>query len=300
MFSYKFRLGYTGIFIRSDSEIRIFNNNLYRNFIKSSIDTDVSLTFKSIDSLPEIRSEKLGVAEKNLLLTTIGFHHRWLENNYINLPEIAKCLNKPDMCQMEFAWNRIMIRNYDLKKIYYFYSADRQSYFSDEVFHAMYRNILAPFSLLFSMLIIHGAGIILKNKTALFLAPDEGGKTTLVKKFNKKLLLSDDQLCILKEQTKFQVFSTPFGRMSNPLLHGELGGIFWIEKSEKFGLEPCSKRKIFKFIWDEHIHIWMVLPKVMRLEAFNLLNEMINYAPVYRLFVPKNYVDWDAIAAVMK
>lgn len=204
------------------------------------------------------------------------------------------------MVQIELTWNRIIVRDFAHRELNLFYPIEKKKDFSDPIFRAGYRNLIASTLPVFSAVLIHGAGIIKNGKTAIFLAPDEGGKTTVVTKLNQNIILSDDQILIKMEKDKINVYSTPFGTLGNSLQKGELGGIFYLKKSNKFQLLPMSKSDLIKFLWNEHKLIWFDLPKKLRSLAFNLITDFCYYAPVYKMKFPKDYVDWDAIDRAMK
>lgn len=64
-------------------------------------------------------------------------------------------------------------------------------------------------------IILHGSGIILKEKGFLFVGHSDAGKTTLVKIFNHHArILNDDRMIVRKEDGGFYLYGTPW--------HGEL------------------------------------------------------------------------------
>ena len=66
-----------------------------------------------------------------------------------------------------------------------------------------------------SGIILHGSGIILKEKGYLFVGHSDAGKTTLVKTFRHHAkILNDDRMIVKKEDGRFYLYGTPW--------HGEL------------------------------------------------------------------------------
>jgi len=64
-------------------------------------------------------------------------------------------------------------------------------------------------------IILHGSGIILKEKGYLFVGHSDAGKTTLVKIFHHHAkILNDDRMIVRKEDGRFYLYGTPW--------HGEL------------------------------------------------------------------------------
>jgi hypothetical protein len=154
----------------------------------------------------------------------------------------------------------------------------------------------ATFLPLFSATMLHSAGVTLGNKVAIFLAPDEGGKTTVAKQSPlTSTVLCDDQVVLRKEENAFMAYGSPWGMISDAHQAKPLGGFFLIEHAENFELIPVKPRLIFDYLWREHEHYRYFLPKHLRLQAFNLLYEVCHVVPCYQMRFPKDYVNWDII-----
>ena len=148
---------------------------------------------------------------------------------------------------------------------------------------------------------IHSSAIILEKKAILFIAPGEGGKTTIVELLQEKYpIITDDQNIIRKEDDKYYCYGTPWGVYTNKSAKAEIGGIFLIEKSDKFKLTPLNSNFIFAFLCREHYANFTYLRDEGRKKYFGLLSDICSKFPVYKLQFPKDYIDPDAIAAVMK
>jgi len=64
-------------------------------------------------------------------------------------------------------------------------------------------------------IILHGSGLVLKEKGYLFVGHSDAGKTTLVKTFRHHAkILNDDRMIVRKEEGRFYLYGTPW--------HGEL------------------------------------------------------------------------------
>ncbi len=72
-----------------------------------------------------------------------------------------------------------------------------------------------------------------------------------------------------------------------------------LEKARDFDLIPVKAADILQFLWNEHMHLWFVLPKSLRVRAFEILANACRQAQVFRMRFPKDYVDWGAIDAAM-
>jgi len=303
--SYFFKIGNVNFSIFSDVHLKALNTYKYRKYQIDKNNSQFDLFFEELkEERCEDCSYKLSFQDKTRLSDSVGWAKYWSKYKVIDFKQIASklklCIQHPYMNQIGFSFNRIIIRNFLLKKIYYIYPNEKKPIFSDLAFHAMYRNLIAPFFLLYSSAILHGAAVNIGGKIAVFIAPDEGGKTTVVTKFNQNKILSDDQILIKMEKDRINVYSTPFGTLGNSLQKGELGGIFYLKKSNKFQLLPMSKTDLIKFLWNEHKLTWVTLPKKLRFVAFNLITDFCYYAPIYKMEFPIDYIDWDEIDKVMK
>jgi hypothetical protein len=161
-------------------------------------------------------------------------------------------------------------------------------------------NLLVPFLPQFAGLMVHCAGIIRGDRAALFLAPDSGGKSTVLKRAIDGFILSDDQVILRKEGTEFIAHATPLGLMTSGPGSARLGGIFILHKADHFALEPLSPLELVRKFWQDPGNLSRLIPKSLKLGAFDLFYDICHHVPVYRMSFPKHYVDWDAIDSAMK
>jgi hypothetical protein len=161
------------------------------------------------------------------------------------------------------------------------------------------RQVFATFLPSFSALMVHCAGLIRHGRAALFLAPDEGGKTTVLRLAPDGHLLNDDQVIVRQEGNGFVAHGTPLGRLTDGPVHARLGGLFVLEKAPCFELVPLSPARLVETYWNEHLNYTFFLPRDLKLRAFDLAYEMCHRVPVYRMRFPKDHVDWYAIDAAL-
>jgi hypothetical protein len=161
------------------------------------------------------------------------------------------------------------------------------------------RQVFATFLPQFSALVVHCAGLIRHGRAALFLAPDGGGKTTVLNLAPDGHLLNDDQVVVRQEGDGFIAHGTPFGSMTDGPVQARLGGLFVLEKAPRFELVLLQPANLVKDYWEEHLNYTFFLPRGLKLRAFDLAYEMCRQVPVYRMRFPKDYVDWDAIDAAL-
>jgi hypothetical protein len=101
-------------------------------------------------------------------------------------------------------------------------------------------SLFTPFLPIFSAAMIHSAAVVLDGAAALFLAPDEGGKTTIVRHALPGMTLCDDQNILRHEGAAILVHSTPLGLYTHGPRSAPLGGMFLVEQAESFELLPLN------------------------------------------------------------
>lgn len=159
--------------------------------------------------------------------------------------------------------------------------------------------LLAPFLSLFGATIFHASGIVRKEKTALFLAPDGGGKTTVATKAIPGSILSDDQVILRKERDEYVAFGTPWGRTFEPDKCAPTRALFLLQQASKFQLDPIKKSDMFMYLWQEHSYSHQYLPPKLKPVAFNLFMDICKSIPTYLLQFPKDRFNWDEIDNIL-
>lgn len=276
----------------------------FEPFLSEMTGADICCRFQALDHASSPLGE-LTENQRERLLATIGFPRKWLERKILDLPlvreKIEGCLAYPDLAHIGLRWGRVIIRNYHSNELDYFYDPENASEFSNGMMAARYRNLLAPFLPNFSAFMSHGGGIIRNGMAMVFLASDEGGKSSVVKLAVGCPVLSDDQV-ILRKQDNNEIVAhgTPFAPLSSGMVQAKLGGIFLLEKSDNFSLTPIPIRDAVQFIWKEHMHLWFLMPKALRVKAFNIIVDACAQAKSFRLGFSKDYIDWDVVDAATK
>ncbi|MBU1879742.1 MAG: hypothetical protein KJ734_12390, partial [Chloroflexi bacterium] len=151
---------------------------------------------------------------------------------------------------------------------------------------AYYRRLFATFLPAFSAQLIHSSGVIRGDRAALFLAKDEGGKSTVLRHAPEGHLLNDDQVIVQREGEHFVAHATPLGRLTSGPGQAQLGGLFVLEKAPSFELEPVQPAPLVRQLWDEHRVFTAVLPKPLKVRAFDFFYDMCHRVPVYRMRFP--------------
>lgn len=205
------------------------------------------------------------------------------------------CMEHPKQIRLTLHLFTIEIYDYKLHRIDVFYRSELQWILDSYPLENGFRRMFTSFLPSFSCVMLHSSGIIRNDRAYLFIAPDAGGKSTVLKNRKTGIVLSDDQNIIRKENGIYNVHSTPWGHLNSGPQMAQLGGMFLIEKAPNFNLVPIKSRELFEFLWEEHMHVWDVLPKRLRTISFDILADVCYHTPCYKMSFSKNHVDWDAI-----
>ncbi len=293
-----------GITFRIESDVRIpyLHSELFERFWVGDIEPDVRYRIRQVGqgvlTLPPLDDE-----ERRWISRCMGFKRRWLEYSIWRSPEVRArlraCLDLPEMVHIDINWNGLYIRNLARNEFDLFYTPEKKGRFLGSDMVASFRNWLSAFLANFSAVMIHGAGVIRRGSAALFLAPDGGGKTAVVKRSNGAPVLNDDHIILRQEDNVIIAHGTPLGRITSGPQQARVGSFFLLEKAAIFEIVPIKSLDVLHFLWNEHLHHWHFLPKGLRLRAFQILDDAFRQAPTYRMRFPQDHVDWDAIDAAM-
>lgn len=155
--------------------------------------------------------------------------------------------------------------------------------------------ILAPFLPSLDACLLHASAIVRNNRAAVFLAPDEGGKTTAVRLAPSGIILGDDQVIVRRRRGKFHAWGTPWGLHVNATEHASLAGLFLLKKEKRFSLTPLPAYSLVPFIWEEIKGSLSILPKPLKKKAFSILCDIAAAAPAWTLAFPKDHIDWQQV-----
>jgi len=210
------------------------------------------------------------------------------------------CFDHPKLVSLMIHKDSVVIYDYHLHTVDLFYRFDQEWIFKEVSLENGFRRMFASFLPSFSALMLHSSGIILNNRTALFFAQDEGGKSTVIKKMGEGIILCDDRNIIRYENKIYNVHSTPWGQINNGPKNAPLGGLFFIEKAQDFEIIPFNPREAILFLWKEHMSFWQLLPRYLRIKSFDIISDICHKVPCHKMRFPKNYVNWKAIDEVLK
>jgi len=95
--------------------------------------------------------------------------------------------------------------------------------------------------------IIHGCGIVDKNRCFLFTGPSGSGKTTIAELAGKREVLNDEAVLIGKNKESFYLSGTPFdgGVSSRCSITSHLSAIYFLKHNATVTLEPLAKTETY-------------------------------------------------------
>ncbi|MCU0610540.1 MAG: hypothetical protein MUE60_01970 [Candidatus Eisenbacteria bacterium] len=246
---------------------------------------------------------RLSLEERKTIQRCPHFVPRWANHPVLATSPvkevIEECLLAPESVFIEMAWNRIVIRNFRLKICDLFYPPDGREPLADPLFVAGYRNMIGSFLSGFSRALVHAAGVALDSRAAVFLGPDDAGKTTVARSATLRPVLSDDHLLITHDGGQSMAHATPFGNLTAGPNSARVGAFFVLEKSSAFEIEPMRQAEFFEFLWEQAGHTKYTLPREDAVAHLDLLRAISRSAPVFRMRFERNFINWDAIDSAM-
>ena len=306
MFNLTHKIG--GITFRTESDVQV-----------APLQTDLFEQFFSENSEPEVKHRILCVDPENSavpdhishirsrLSNCICFPSDGIDTPILRTPSVVNRLGafegSAEPVGLELHPFSLVIRDHVGKEVDYFYIPQARGFFEDEsaeVGFPVFRRMFSSFLPAFSATMVHSSALVRKGKTALFLAPDEGGKTTVVESSNNGQILSDDQIILRKQGDTVYAHGTPWGKISHGPLEQRVSGLFVLEQAEYFELSPLKPVDAIQYFWREHLFYRVFLPKRFKIKAFEIICAACRQAPVYRMRFPKDYVDWHAIDSAME
>ena len=138
-------------------------------------------------------------------------------------------------------------------------------------------------------IILHGSGLIFKEKGYLFVGHSDAGKTTLVKIFNHHArILNDDRMIVKKEDGSFYLYGTPW--------HGELSlvapdrvplkAIFFLNQAKDNRIERIEGLEAFKGLYG--CTIKSLVTEIWAKNALDICQLLSREVPCYHLYFDKS------------
>jgi hypothetical protein len=194
----------------------------------------------------------------------------------------------------------VEIWDYRLHRIDIFYVEEIEGAFASGLLERGISRMFQSFLPDFSSIQIHGGACQLKQGTALFLALDGGGKSTAMALAPHGYVLNDDRIILSTRSDEILVEGTPWGSMSNGPRSSPLGGIFLLEKSDRFEIIPCKNKEAVKFLCSENLPYFKQAPHATKIKAFETICRAARAVPTFRIRFAKNFMDWEAVNRVLK
>ena len=295
-----------GIIFRTASNSylpRLQEKHFERFRVSNKLEPDVSHRIQKINLDPTPLSFQASKKQKRIPNDEYDSSEK-LESPLLCCPSLRarlqEFLDRQDQADIRFDKDQVTIRNFARRELDIFCSPKFGGNPSELHVSANFPRIFSSFLPCFSAILIHSSGVIRKEKAAVFLAPGEGGKTTVVKLSNGMPVLHDDKIVFRAEGDVITAYATPMGRNTSGPCQAKIGGLFMLEKATHFDLTPLRPADLVQCLWTEHIGYTFFLPNNLKRQAFQVLNNTCHKVPIYKMRFPKDYVDWDAVDAAME
>jgi hypothetical protein len=147
-------------------------------------------------------------------------------------------------------------------------------------------------------ILLHASGVKMGDKVLVFLAPPEGGKSTISKLALKKglTLLNDDRIILREINKKFYAFGNPWhGEVEITSSEwGEVRELFFLKKAKRNSLRKISKKRMFSEILTNSFYIKEDKSNFQKI--IEVIADIVNNIEGYELgFKPDERV-WDFLS----
>jgi len=149
-------------------------------------------------------------------------------------------------------------------------------------------------------IILHGSGLIKDKQAYIFLAMDNGGKTTLIKRNRNHRIINDDQIFYSIKNHQVFAYATPFGRLSDGPGSAPVAAFFYINKSKRFSIKKRNYKGLINSFWMDNYETFASLPKDLKKKAFKLISDISMSVPIFELHADHGNIDWDQVDKVLK
>jgi hypothetical protein len=214
--------------------------------------------------------------------------------------KILTILDHSESVALTLHCSSVTIRDYKYRDGYIFYFKGFQDIIDKNSAMELFRRLIVSFFPLFSGILIHAGCLVYEDRAALFLAPDEGGKTTVMNSANRGTVVGDDRIYIKQQGEFLFAHGSPWGSIIDKSKSAKIETIFLLKKAKRFKLRKIESNKAIGFIWHEHRYDRFVLPTNLKTFTFDFIVKLCRQANVYQMDFPKDYVDWNAIFKAME
>ena len=290
-----------GIVFRIDSDLLLHDlqNDSFGQFRSNGAKPDVFFRIRGFEE-SLCNCSRLSEEEVEFLEGCARYPLNDLENPLLCLPPIRARLrsraSSSEHISLEIRRSSVTVYDFADKELEAFYQPDLGQILSRS---RIGPGFFAPFLPVFSATIVHSSALVHKGVAALFLAPDGGGKTTLMEHSTSGTILGDDQIILREKHGVIVAHGTPWGSFTNNNVCAQVGGFFLLEQAERFELIPIKTANILEYLWNEHAHHRILMPRHLRTRTFEILHRACKQVPLYLLRFSTNDIDWHAIHDAM-
>lgn len=209
------------------------------------------------------------------------------------LQTLTECADHKSMVTLEIRGDSVVVKDYRSHRIDSFHTRSNAVSLKNA---RVDPTVFSVFLHDFDALLVHSSCVSFEGRAAVFLAMDDGGKTTVAGLCSTGRVLSDDQNLFRRDPSgNWLVHGTPWTTFPANTGYAVPGAFFLLEKSDQFSLQRLGPRALFSFLWDEHYPSRFMVPKVYQTRLFDLYRDLSMSAPVYLMKFPKDHVDREAI-----
>ena len=289
-----------GIAFQIDSDIRLADSLSGTSPAESSNPPppDVRLTLRQLDPSDPM-PQTLTAAQRQLLRARAGpvgvSPDAPIARHPAVWPRLVEALRPSPDLVIDVTSHLVSIFDFERRELaLYFHPAQDVSYTN----RFLGPSLVAHFLPLFDAALVHSSSVIRRGRGLLFLAPDEGGKTTAARLAPAGVIPCDDQNIVRRVDGQYMLSGTPWCRYTTPGASAPLGAIFLLEKAPAFALVPVEGTDTLRYLWDEHAAYRYFLPPHRRTQALAFLATLCQRVPAYRLRFPRTFIDWETIDRV--
>ncbi|GEM_PF-5547517 len=296
---HRFSIGGVRFSILSNTEMNCLGLKRFRAFLSGSPASDVRVHYTLAEGTEAGREPQLCLKDLLPLFPgTSSSSHDPAKDCALHaspplLQTLADCADHSSMVTLEIRGDSVVVKDYRSHRIDSFHTPGNAVSLKNA---RVDPTVFSVFLHDFDALLVHSSCVIFEGRAAVFLAMDDGGKTTAACLCSGGRVLSDDQVLFRKQPDgSWLAYGTPWTTFEPNTGNAAPGAFFLLEKSDRFSLQKLGPRELFSFLWDEHKAARFMLPKVYQTMLFDLYRDLSMSAPVYLMKFPRDHVDREAI-----
>ncbi len=304
--SYSFQLACSCFHVYSDLDINCFHLHRFCAFF-SDCDNPFSTVRYTLAEETASCETPLSYAEQNKLLNTFDYPLEHFEvpswnSHILNILPVRKlledCSDHGKLVTLEIRKESLAVTDFLRHRMDVFYSVSNSRTIAEGRVDPL---IFSTFLHDMNALIVHSSCVDFDGKAVIFLAMDEGGKTTAASLCEGGRVLADDQIIFKKQDDdSWLVYGTPWTTFPPDPGHAVPAAFILLEKADEFSLTKVGSRELLSFFWNEHYGARFSIPRIYHTKLLDLYRDLSSSAPVYLMRFPKDYIDQDAILKCMK